>query len=91
MIALWLALVVLGALVLWVGFWVGVKYKRGLWIARVRGTPNRHMVEGQVYYVLPENSACRECHVRRAMTEEGMAATATTRTPLSQVEETTTV
>lgn len=58
---------------LFVGFWIGRKTERRAWLDRGDGTPRE--VDGQRYYVIPDNEYCRTCQVQRALTEEGRCAT----------------
>lgn len=68
------------------GVWVGAKKERGAWLARCvsqDGPPTPVEAGGGVYYVIPENTYCRLCHVRKALCEEGMSceASAATKAP----------
>ena len=56
------------------GVWLGAKGERQAWIDHALKRPHEPRgVEGEVYYVIPENKYCAQCHVRRALTEEGLA------------------
>lgn len=71
-------LAVLPVIALLFGVWLGAKGERQAWLSRAmpkNQTP--HHCEGVFYYIIPENIYCRECHVRRALTEEGIAGTTT--------------